>query len=666
MKAVRLSTPQMPSILLAVSLAILVAPNDCRGDLVFGGDALQVYLSSVAVETGGCSKICGPETPCYGSYGVTGSSVSLTISPPGGAGCTYCGCCREGAVFATGILRAILYVDPVTGLPKSRLLGGMPARTGIPAGSRIRFLPGNARADNCLQYGATAANSAVSILAAGGSVALDHNDRSICGGYDDFEYANLAGNGLTFISYNYLYGSNCSGASTLINVAGASVYVPAANVWPDGITKTDKSALLSISITNAEDHLWENLHVVAFNDVDVAVDSLVIDQFPGDSELRWVTSSVDILGAVRVTAQSNGRSVYGTVAEEQLLYTSPQISPAILVAELGAKSASVVRRCDGLWDRCRVGRVGANLSPTEDEGVYIVPVGIPLRSRSDDFDLAEVGDQWSVEVPCGGASRVSTTDRSGFLRIVASQAGDGAHYDPSINYCGPRVVQSVSGNWTFETRLEFDPNDATMSAGIMFNGRRLVERYRVVAGEGITCFGQSVTYTEPVTYFRISKSGDQVSAFWSADGEIWTLGGTATLDVSCIALGAYRVDRGNDSSENAVADFDYVRFSNVSSVPVAGPPRHFVQLEQNYPNPFNPRTEIAFTLENEAPVSIRVYDLAGRLVSVVLDGKIFEKGRNIADWNAKDMNGIELPAGVYFYRLEVGEYSETKRMALIK
>lgn len=91
-----------------------------------------------------------------------------------------------------------------------------------------------------------------------------------------------------------------------------------------------------------------------------------------------------------------------------------------------------------------------------------------------------------------------------------------------------------------------------------------------------------------------------------------------------------------------------------------------LRLHSNVPNPFNPQTTIAFDIPKPALVSLRVFDLFGRLVRVLVDGEVVNEGRNERMWNGRDENGMKVAAGVYFYRLDAGEYSETKRMALVK
>ena len=84
------------------------------------------------------------------------------------------------------------------------------------------------------------------------------------------------------------------------------------------------------------------------------------------------------------------------------------------------------------------------------------------------------------------------------------------------------------------------------------------------------------------------------------------------------------------------------------------------KLHQNYPNPFNPVTKIQFALPENAFVRITVYDALGKEVETLVD-KIHTAGYYEAEWNAADY-----PSGVYYYKISAGDYSETKKMVLIK
>lgn len=83
------------------------------------------------------------------------------------------------------------------------------------------------------------------------------------------------------------------------------------------------------------------------------------------------------------------------------------------------------------------------------------------------------------------------------------------------------------------------------------------------------------------------------------------------------------------------------------------------------PNPFNPRTTIAFSLPAAGPVRLAVYDVAGRLVSTLINDTQPE-GRHEVQWDGLDSGGRQVGSGVYLYRLEAAGFVEARRMVLIK
>ena len=90
------------------------------------------------------------------------------------------------------------------------------------------------------------------------------------------------------------------------------------------------------------------------------------------------------------------------------------------------------------------------------------------------------------------------------------------------------------------------------------------------------------------------------------------------------------------------------------------------RLRQNCPNPFNPHTTVRFDLENPCRAGIEVYDVTGRLVDVIADGR-YAAGAHAVFWSGTDRSGKTLPSGVYFCRLEVdGKVISTKKMLLLR
>jgi hypothetical protein len=95
-----------------------------------------------------------------------------------------------------------------------------------------------------------------------------------------------------------------------------------------------------------------------------------------------------------------------------------------------------------------------------------------------------------------------------------------------------------------------------------------------------------------------------------------------------------------------------------------GLPRAY-RLLANVPNPFNPTTTIHYELPVAGHVKLDVHDVRGRLVRTLVDGPV-EAGRRAVVWEGRDSDGRRVASGVYFYRLRVGSFVETRRMVLLK
>jgi hypothetical protein len=107
-------------------------------------------------------------------------------------------------------------------------------------------------------------------------------------------------------------------------------------------------------------------------------------------------------------------------------------------------------------------------------------------------------------------------------------------------------------------------------------------------------------------------------------------------------------------------------FRTVSAVETGGPTAEAGLSLRNEPNPFNPSTTIRYQLAAPEVVDLRIYNATGRLVKILVDGRTVVAGDHAVAWRGRDDRERQVAAGVYFYRLEAGEYSETKRMALVK
>jgi ASPIC and UnbV/FG-GAP-like repeat/Right handed beta helix region len=102
----------------------------------------------------------------------------------------------------------------------------------------------------------------------------------------------------------------------------------------------------------------------------------------------------------------------------------------------------------------------------------------------------------------------------------------------------------------------------------------------------------------------------------------------------------------------------------VSDVPANRALRSF-RLEQAFPNPFNPSTTIRFSVPESRQVSLCIYDVAGRLIKVLLD-EHQEAGEHEAIWRGRDRSDRNVAAGVYFVRLQAGRFTQARTITLVK
>jgi hypothetical protein len=85
-----------------------------------------------------------------------------------------------------------------------------------------------------------------------------------------------------------------------------------------------------------------------------------------------------------------------------------------------------------------------------------------------------------------------------------------------------------------------------------------------------------------------------------------------------------------------------------------------VNLSQNYPNPFNSSTIIQYTLPKASEVKITLYDILGRKIATL------QNGRQVAGNHSLIWNADAASSGIYFYGLQAGDYSETRKMILLR
>ena len=120
----------------------------------------------------------------------------------------------------------------------------------------------------------------------------------------------------------------------------------------------------------------------------------------------------------------------------------------------------------------------------------------------------------------------------------------------------------------------------------------------------------------------------------------------------------YRVYAFTGAGNSAYSNVETIVLTNISQAGSEIPDRY--RLYNNYPNPFNPTTKIKFDLPGNAFVNIKVYDMSGQEVDEIVNSQL-----NAGSYEV-NYDGGKLSSGVYFYRISAGDFTETKKMMLIK
>ncbi len=152
--------------------------------------------------------------------------------------------------------------------------------------------------------------------------------------------------------------------------------------------------------------------------------------------------------------------------------------------------------------------------------------------------------------------------------------------------------------------------------------------------------------------FKVSTSGWQERRY-----TLPSAGATGRFAIN------YRVASGGPSGANSdYIGVDFIRLLGplVGITPINNLVPKNYSLEQNYPNPFNPTTNINFSIPNSGLVKLVVFDVSGREVATLVN-EVKPAGNYVVDYDASNLS-----SGVYFYRIDAGNFTETKKMLMIK
>ena len=211
----------------------------------------------------------------------------------------------------------------------------------------------------------------------------------------------------------------------------------------------------------------------------------------------------------------------------------------------------------------------------------------------------------------------------------------------------PEFARSLDGKYIFVKWID-NPDSLSLIADVFISGRYI---------------GSDNEWSEPI---NVTNSPDIFEKFTNLATHVTEI--SRTDSNITVGLHAYYTIFGDgDTDDLTESELWYLKDLMIT---VPGPttgigdipdtvPAEFA-LEQNYPNPFNPSTTISFTLQKSANVKLNVYSINGEKVATLANGSRTAGTHDIV------FDASNLSSGVYFYTLSSGEFSQTKKMVLMK
>jgi hypothetical protein len=175
------------------------------------------------------------------------------------------------------------------------------------------------------------------------------------------------------------------------------------------------------------------------------------------------------------------------------------------------------------------------------------------------------------------------------------------------------------------------------------------------AGEYLVVWcDDNLTQSGVHTNFKLSKSGEYIA--------IVDTNGITVID--SLSFGAQKTDTSYGRYPDAAASWQFMLPTPGSANVVTSIKEEYIPIEfslsQNYPNPFNPTTKIEYSIPKAGLVRLKVYNLLGREVAAIVN-QSQAAGKYSVNFNA----GL-LSSGLYFYKIQVGNYFLIKKMLLMK
>lgn len=459
-----------------------------------------------------------------------------------------------------------------------------------------------------------------------------------------------------------------NGPANFIDIANAIAVDAAGNVYVTGISTgtISLSDYATVKYNSAGQEQW----VARYNG-------------PSNGTDEAFSITVDAAGNVYVTGQSlSGTNYdfatvkYNSAGTQQWVsrYNGPQssIDNAAAVKVDGSGNVYVTGSSTGSGSGLDFATVKYNAAGQEQWAIRYNGT-----NNADDVPSAMYVDASGNVFVTGGSS--GSTSSNDYVTIKYNSAGqeqwnsryNGTGNDNDISF---GIAVSASGN-VYVTGSSIGQGSATDYATVMYNSsgaQQWAARYNGPNNTSDDAAAIEVDQSGNTFVTGASNSGgtnlDYLTIKYSPSGQqMWEQryngpgnGIDAALSVCVDGSGNVYIT-GNSQGSGSSSDYATLKYSVLTAIgnPETNIPDVF-RLYENYPNPFNPATTIKFDLPVQSITKLSVYDVTGRTVALLVNGPM-SAGSHIISFN-----GAGISSGVYFFKLEAGNFTDIRKMVLVK
>jgi hypothetical protein len=336
---------------------------------------------------------------------------------------------------------------------------------------------------------------------------------------------------------------------------------------------------------------------------------------------------------------------------------------------------------------------------TDSSGLVTVDATQPATVQS--FNIAEnpddslyVNSTWDPTSSYDDGSSAASGDVDYFeVRFASAQIDDETKWNAATQVNSTGKPSSFNGSNAWQIYMGDVP------AGYYYYAIKTRDAQGYWSDMGAGCYTTAPDYSLPVTLsvFQAKGSYGKIYVDWSTESEVDALGFNLFRDTSeefenPVLVASYENHPDLLCQGTSATGFDYsfvdreqvepevTYYYKLEAVDINGRseqsemeasaaalplPTDYV-IGPNFPNPFNPNTRFDLKLPENAKVSLIVYDAIGREVTRILDNETLEAGIHQLDWNGTNNQGMPMPSGIYFTRLQAANAQRIMKMLLLK